>query len=479
MMNVTTVDFSGLPVSANTQAQNSPGSLNSQVSENSEQSFSDCLRSEITAGAQAETPNTQVLEPVGEIAGDSAVAVIAADAADTVSAEEIAELAFIYPKFGLVKVNTDDGDEPQIAEPTVFRMFSSKRAFSKAGTDADIEETAEGGEQVEADAERNKKTANVLCEVLTAYNAPFPPADPAAQTQAEYVNAPAPAAVNVPVISETLTETAAETSLETIAPPVPETPKPAKGFYGEAFAKDIVSVKAVKIDVLPETDELMAGGFGFVKPVIKESEELNELLTAKPDVIAKTSENLEKGAVSDNKENAEPEETEESEKTENSVIPVDREVIIPNLKELKTPALYRQITEPIKEAVTLLKTTGKTVTQFEITLEPEHLGKVTVKLIAKGAGVSVEIIADNPKTRELLAERMAAVRNSLENGGVAVEKYEVLGMKPYETEEKQRDFTDEGGNKQNQNQSNDDGKSDKSDDDENETSFADVVSSII
>ncbi|MDR0197621.1 MAG: flagellar hook-length control protein FliK, partial [Oscillospiraceae bacterium] len=112
-------------------------------------------------------------------------------------------------------------------------------------------------------------------------------------------------------------------------------------------------------------------------------------------------------------------------------------------------------------------------TSFELTLNPEKLGRLVIKLVLKDNAVTVRIIADNARTRELLAGRAGIVRESLEQSGVTVERYEVTQS----TKAVYREFSDDGGGKNRQGY--DEDGQDDGNDEEGELSFAEIVGAMI
>ncbi len=65
-------------------------------------------------------------------------------------------------------------------------------------------------------------------------------------------------------------------------------------------------------------------------------------------------------------------------------------------------------------------------TEFTMVLNPEALGRITVRLIAVGEKISVEINAENPDTRAILASRSESMQNMLRDGGVQLEKCQIV-----------------------------------------------------
>ncbi|MDR0223357.1 MAG: flagellar hook-length control protein FliK [Oscillospiraceae bacterium] len=207
---------------------------------------------------------------------------------------------------------------------------------------------------------------------------------------------------------------------------------------------------------------------GFLRPVIKENGEIRELLAS---MKAERPENS-----APKTETAPPrvkfiaEEAPEGKSPESAGS-------FEGLREKGNPEVFRaavQTCEAIMEKFAAFK--GKSaVTSFEMTLNPQSLGKVTIKLTSKDGVLAVKIIADNPQTREMLAGRAGAVREILEQNGITVEKYEVA-QSPLQTREARREFSGDdggGGNRRNY-----DGDGGGDDDDESEFSFAEIVGAM-
>jgi flagellar hook-length control protein FliK len=121
-----------------------------------------------------------------------------------------------------------------------------------------------------------------------------------------------------------------------------------------------------------------------------------------------------------------------------------------------------------------------TVTKFEMTLNPEQLGKVEVKLTVIGMKMSVMIITASDEVRDLLLSRMSSVRVMVELNGITVERYEVVSSQPQNSElnvaKSEQDLLDE---EKGKNQGQDNAEKDTGDESEEvEISFAEVVSEI-
>ncbi len=65
-------------------------------------------------------------------------------------------------------------------------------------------------------------------------------------------------------------------------------------------------------------------------------------------------------------------------------------------------------------------------TEFVMELNPESLGKITVKLVSTEGRVDVSITAENDSTRQLLEARAENIGTALRQNGVELERYQVV-----------------------------------------------------
>ncbi len=65
-------------------------------------------------------------------------------------------------------------------------------------------------------------------------------------------------------------------------------------------------------------------------------------------------------------------------------------------------------------------------TEFTMELNPESLGKITVRLVSTEGRVEVNISAENDATRQLLETRADNIGQALRNNGVELERYQVV-----------------------------------------------------
>ncbi len=111
----------------------------------------------------------------------------------------------------------------------------------------------------------------------------------------------------------------------------------------------------------------------------------------------------------------------------NAAIPREtvREVEIPLGNEPKTDAIpiERQLTD---ELLARSETVNGGRSEFTMVLNPESLGRITVRMISAGGRVQVSIAAENDATRQLLESRGEQIGTALKSSGVELERYQVV-----------------------------------------------------
>jgi hypothetical protein len=126
--------------------------------------------------------------------------------------------------------------------------------------------------------------------------------------------------------------------------------------------------------------------------------------------------------------------------------------------------------------------------EFQITLNPEHLGKVTVKLVtleqAQGnVKVSVQIIAASEQVRDVLMARASAVRVMIEMSGATVERYEVVTSQENRAissaEGTQRDILDDENSKNQQENRESQQEPEQSESEQVQISFAELMQAMV
>lgn len=83
----------------------------------------------------------------------------------------------------------------------------------------------------------------------------------------------------------------------------------------------------------------------------------------------------------------------------------------------------RQISEEILSKTGTLSG-GRT--EFTMELNPENLGKITVRLVSTQGRIDVSISAENESTRQLLQSRGENIETALRENGVELERYQVI-----------------------------------------------------
>lgn len=100
------------------------------------------------------------------------------------------------------------------------------------------------------------------------------------------------------------------------------------------------------------------------------------------------------------------------------------------LRETPAALVSREITPPeiqtADEIIARMDTLKNGETEFTMVLNPESLGKITVKLVTSGERVAVQITAENPETGRLLEARTENLQAVLRDNGVELERYQVV-----------------------------------------------------
>ena len=86
-----------------------------------------------------------------------------------------------------------------------------------------------------------------------------------------------------------------------------------------------------------------------------------------------------------------------------------------------------------------LSEAGNGTTTFVMTLNPESLGKVTVKMVEEAGKLSVTVTAHSKHTAELLSDRFENLQAAMKDNGTQLEKYQVV-YAPEHDEGSQQNF---------------------------------------
>ncbi len=94
--------------------------------------------------------------------------------------------------------------------------------------------------------------------------------------------------------------------------------------------------------------------------------------------------------------------------------------------EVKREEIVRQAAELVRTAITE-NTSDPEKTEYSITLDPEELGKITVKLTKAADGaVSVTVAAERSATQRILEQNSAMLQDSLKSSGVRLENWQTV-----------------------------------------------------
>lgn len=97
---------------------------------------------------------------------------------------------------------------------------------------------------------------------------------------------------------------------------------------------------------------------------------------------------------------------------------------------VKPSEVVRQAMEVVTKAVS----ENKADAEYSITLNPEELGKITVKLTKAADGaVSVTIVAENANTQRILERNSELMQNNLRSNGIQLESWQTVSESQQET----------------------------------------------
>ncbi len=136
--------------------------------------------------------------------------------------------------------------------------------------------------------------------------------------------------------------------------------------------------------------------------------------------------------------------------------------------EVRPSEIVRQITTNIVEQTT----TAEGDTEYSITLTPEDLGSITVKLTKTIDGaMTVSITAENARTQRLIEQHGAAIQESLKQNNIELESWQTVNQS--EQQYKAQDYNGSSGNPYYR-----DDSEDKDDENADDTSFAELISAM-
>jgi flagellar hook-length control protein FliK len=78
-------------------------------------------------------------------------------------------------------------------------------------------------------------------------------------------------------------------------------------------------------------------------------------------------------------------------------------------------------------------TQGNGISEAKLSLTPEHLGQVDIRIVMHNGQLTAQFITDNAMARELLDNQMAQLKTALSSQGLQVERLEVVQQSPSST----------------------------------------------
>ncbi len=137
--------------------------------------------------------------------------------------------------------------------------------------------------------------------------------------------------------------------------------------------------------------------------------------------------------------------------------------------EVKPAEVVRQITTTVVEQ----SSTAEGDTEYSITLNPEDLGSITVKLTKTVDGaMTVSITADNARTQRLIEQNGAAIQENLRHNGIELENWQTVNQSEQQT--RAQDYSGSGRNPQYDGEQNQPEDEDSSGD----NSFAELITAM-
>lgn len=136
--------------------------------------------------------------------------------------------------------------------------------------------------------------------------------------------------------------------------------------------------------------------------------------------------------------------------------------------QVKPAEVVKQVADRLIERASDLK---EGETEYTVTLEPQDLGRITVRMVKTADGaVSVSIAAENSKTLRIIEENGAHIQDSLKQNGVQLENWQTVS-------ESRQDMHAEDYQSSSKNPYQE-RESDKQEDDSDDKSFAEIIASM-
>ena len=136
--------------------------------------------------------------------------------------------------------------------------------------------------------------------------------------------------------------------------------------------------------------------------------------------------------------------------------------------EVRPSEIINQTVKLVEKAVT----ENDDKTEYSLVLNPEELGKITVKLTKAADGaISVTIAAENARTQRIIVQNSELMQSNLRSNGVSLESWQTVNERQQET--LAQDYN--GSSKNPYYRNDDNGAEDNSDD---KSSFAEIIASM-
>lgn len=110
---------------------------------------------------------------------------------------------------------------------------------------------------------------------------------------------------------------------------------------------------------------------------------------------------------------------------------ISSDILTPE-QTISPESVTAQVEGKIAERLQTLSTELSPKSEFTMLLEPESLGKITVKLTMEDSKLTINIVAENKLTQQLLAQRGDLLTDNLKLSSISVESYTVTSAQPSE-----------------------------------------------
>lgn len=135
---------------------------------------------------------------------------------------------------------------------------------------------------------------------------------------------------------------------------------------------------------------------------------------------------------------------------------------------VKPSEVAQQVSGKITERAADLK---EGAVEYSITLDPEDLGRITVRMTKTADGaVSVSIVAENSKTMKIIEDNGSAIQDTLRQNGVQLENWQTVSESRQEPQAQDYQGSSKNPYRENENH--------RQDDDRDGESFAEIIASM-